>query len=203
MLCKRVRIDKTSVQLRDEFLYFFYITNYLTTPTYQIVFQTNYRRDQENLISQLEPVSTADSARKRPLEQLRSHRDIVVIFEPEIVKLLLAPATNPDTDNHQAEKLTLLLIEFSTYLAAFIEMPCHIIRRARLFIYPLLSSHPSQDMFLLFVERLQSCSSCCESDHLKSSSSYPHLYAPSRVETPSAIVRHVRRRETHVETSSP
>ena len=73
---------------------------------------------------------------------------------------LLAPATGPDAESHKAEKRTLLRMEFATFRAAFIEMPCQIIRGARRLIYRLLSWNPWQGMFLRLVERLQGCWLC-------------------------------------------
>jgi len=73
---------------------------------------------------------------------------------------LLAPATGPDAEIHKAEKRTLLRMEFATFRAAFIDMPCQIIRGARRLIYRLLSWNPWQGMFLRLVERLQGCWLC-------------------------------------------
>ncbi len=70
VLCKRVGIDKGSVRLREEFRYFFYITNDRTTPADQIVFQANDRCDQENLIAQLK---TGVHALTAPVDDLVSN----------------------------------------------------------------------------------------------------------------------------------
>ena len=161
VLCKRVGIDKGSVRLREEFLYFFYITNDRTTPADQIVFQANDRCDQENLIAQLK---TGVHALKAPVNDLASNWAYMVMaslaWSLKAWSALLAPATGPDAESHRAEKRTLLRMEFATYRAAFIEMPCQIIRGARRLIYRLLSWNPWQGMFLRLVERLQSCWLC-------------------------------------------
>ena len=161
VLCKRVGIDKGSVRLREEFRYFFYITNDRTTPADQIVFQANDRCDQENLIAQLK---TGVHALTAPVNDLVSNWAHMVMaslaWSLKAWSALLAPATGPDADSHQAEKRTLLRMEFATYRAAFIEMPCQIIRGARRLIYRLLSWNPWQGMFLRLVERLQSCWLC-------------------------------------------
>ena len=46
-------------------------------------------------------------------------------------------------------------MEFATFRAAVIEMPCQIVRTGRRLIYRLLSWNPWQGMFLRLVERLQ------------------------------------------------
>ena len=94
-------------------------------------------------------------------------------------------------------------MEFATFCAAFIEMPCQIIRGARRLIYRLLSWNPWQGMFLRLVERCRAAGCAERSDHLKSGSGCPDPYGPSSVERGSAMVRDVRGGETGVETSGP
>jgi hypothetical protein len=48
-------------------------------------------------------------------------------------------------------------MEFATYRAAVIEMPCQIVHSGKRLIYRLLSWNPWQGMFLRLVERLQGC----------------------------------------------
>ena len=62
--------------------------------------------------------------------------------------------------SHQAEKRSLLRMEFATFRAAVIEMPCQIVRGGRRLIYRLLSWNPWQGVFLRLVERLQGCWLC-------------------------------------------
>ena len=49
----------------------------------------------------------------------------------------------------------MLRMEFATFCAAFIQMPCQIVRGARRLTYRLLSWNPWQGVFLRLVERLQ------------------------------------------------
>ena len=51
-------------------------------------------------------------------------------------------------------------MEFATYLAAFIQMPCQIVRSGGRLIYRLLSWNPWQGVFLRSVERLNGCWQC-------------------------------------------
>ena len=55
---------------------------------------------------------------------------------------------------------TLLRMEFATYRAAFIQMPCQIVRGGRRLIYRMLSWNPWQGVFLRLVERLHGCWLC-------------------------------------------
>jgi hypothetical protein len=161
VLRKRVGIDKGSVRLREEVRYYFYITNDRTTPADQIVFQANDRCNQENLIAQLKSGVHSLTA---PVDNLVSNWAYMVMaslaWSLKAWSALLAPATGPDAESLRAEKRTVLRMEFATFRAAFIEMPCQIIRGARRLIYRLLSWNPWQGMFLRLVERLQGCWLC-------------------------------------------
>jgi hypothetical protein len=53
VLRKRLGIDQGSVRLREEYRYFFFITNDRDTPADELVLKANDRGDQENLIAQL------------------------------------------------------------------------------------------------------------------------------------------------------
>ena len=59
-----------------------------------------------------------------------------------------------------AEKQTLLRMEFRTFCAAMIELPCQIVRGSRRLVYRLLSWNPWQSVFLRLVERLNSAWLC-------------------------------------------
>src|ERR1700704_457551 len=70
---------------------------------------------------------------------------------------LLVPVSPRHEARHAAERRTLLRMEFATYRAAFLEMPCQIVRGGRRWIYRLLSWKPWQGVFLRLVERLHAC----------------------------------------------
>jgi hypothetical protein len=69
---------------------------------------------------------------------------------------LLLPAEPRHAKEHRAEKQKLLRMEFATFRAAVIELPCQIVRSGGRLIYRLLSWTPWQGAFLRLVERLQS-----------------------------------------------
>jgi hypothetical protein len=73
---------------------------------------------------------------------------------------LLVPETPRHAEAHRAEKQTLLRMEFRTFCAAMIEMPCQIVRGSRRLVYRLLSWNPWQGVFLRLVERLNSAWLC-------------------------------------------
>ena len=161
VLRKRLARDKGQMRLFEEYRYFFFITNDRTTPTDQIVFQANDRCDQENLIAQLKGGVHALST---PVDDLVSNWAYMVMaslaWSLKAWSALLVPVSPRHQTKHTAEKRTLLRMEFATYCAALIQMPCQIVRGGRRLIYRLLSWNPWQGVFLRLVERLQACRLC-------------------------------------------
>jgi hypothetical protein len=161
VLRKRLGIDKGDVRLREEYRYFFYITNDRTSPAETVVFQANDRCDQENLIAQLK---SGVHALTTPVDDLVSNWAYMVMaalaWSLKAWSALLVPVTPRHGEKHRAEKRSWLRMEFTTFRAAVIEMPCQIIRSGGRLIYRLLSWNPWQGVFLRLVERLHGCWLC-------------------------------------------
>ena len=158
VLRKRLGIDKGSVRVREEIRYLFFITNDRTTPADEIVFQANDRCNQENLIAQLKSGVKALAA---PVDNLVSNWAYMVMaslaWSLKAWAALLVPEEPRHAQTHRAEKRSLLRMEFATFRAAMIEIPCQIVRSGRRLIYRLLSWNPWQGAFLRLVERLNGC----------------------------------------------
>ena len=156
VLRKRLGIDKGGVRLREEYRYFFFITNDRATPTDQIVLKANDRCDQENVIAQLKG---GVHALTTPVDNLVSNWAYMVMaslaWTLKAWAALLLPEEPRQAAEHRAEKHALLRMEFATFRAAVIELPCQIVRSGRRWIYRLLSWTPWQGAFLRLVERLQ------------------------------------------------
>ena len=56
---------------------------------------------------------------------------------------------------HRDEKHTVLVMEFKTFVNAFIRLPCQIVRTGRQLIYRLLSWNPWQHLFFRTVAQLR------------------------------------------------
>ena len=129
MVRKRLGIDKGTVRVREEVRYFFYITNDRTTPADEIVFEANDRCNQENLIAQLKSGVKALTA---PVDNLVSNWAYMVMaslaWTLKAWAALLLPEEPRHAQEHRAEKRSLLRMEFATFRAAVIEMPCQIVR---------------------------------------------------------------------------
>lgn len=155
VLRKRLGIDKGQMRLFEEYRSFFYITNDRDLSAEEVVFSANDRCDQENLIAQLK---SGVHALTTPVDDLVSNWAYMVMaslaWSLKAWSALLVPVSARHAAKHRAEKRTLLRMEFATYCAAFIRMPCQIVRGGRRLIYRMLSWNPWQGVFLRLVERL-------------------------------------------------
>jgi Transposase DDE domain group 1 len=161
VLRKRLGIDKGQMRLFEEYRYFFYITNDRVTPAEQIVFSANDRCDQENLIAQLK---SGVHALTTPVDTLVSNWAYMVMaslaWNLKAWSALMVPVSPRHAARHQAERRSLLRMEFATFCAAVIQMPCQIVRGGGRLIFRLLSWNPWQGVFLRLVERLHGCWLC-------------------------------------------
>ncbi len=143
ILRKRVQVDKGQMRLFEEYRYFFYITNDRDMTAEEIVFSANDRCDQENLIAQLK---SGVRALTTPVDNLVSNWAYMVMgslaWSLKAWSALLAPVSPRHQDKHEAEKRTLLRMEFTTYRAAFLQMRCQIVRGGRRLLYRFLSWNP-------------------------------------------------------------
>jgi Transposase DDE domain group 1 len=161
VLRKRLATDRGQMRLFEEYRYFFYITNDRDLSAEGVVFLANDRCDQENLIAQLK---SGVHALTTPVDNLVSNWAYMVMaslaWSLKAWSALLVPVSPRHEAKHQAEKRTLLRMEFATYRAAFIEMPCQIVRGGGRLIYRMLSWNPWQGVFLRWVERLHASWLC-------------------------------------------
>jgi hypothetical protein len=161
VLRKRLGIDQGQLRLFEEYRYFFYITNDRTRTAEEIVFSANDRCDQENLIAQLK---SGVHALTTPVDDLVSNWAYMVMaslaWSLKAWSALLVPASPRHAAKHAEEKRRLLRMEFTTFCAALIQMPCQIVRSGGRVIYRLLSWNPWQGVFLRLVERLHGSRLC-------------------------------------------
>ncbi len=161
VLRKLLATDKSQLRLFEEYRDFFFITNDRTMTAEQVVLSANGRCNQENLIAQLKSGVGALSA---PVDSLESNWAYMVMaslaWSLKAWAALLVPESPRHAAKHRSEKQTLLRMEFRTFRAALIEMPCQIIRSSRRLVYRLLSWNPWQGVFLRLVERLNGAWPC-------------------------------------------
>ena len=115
-------------------------------------FQQGRRRIQKRLANTPGP--------ERPVPMMTASN---IHYEPASRKAwsaLLVPVAPRHRSEHQAERRTLLRMEFATYREAFLRMPCQLVRAGRRLIYRFLSWNPWQGALLRLVERLHACRLC-------------------------------------------
>jgi hypothetical protein len=161
VLRKRLATDKGQLRLFEKYRYFFFITNDRELTAQEVVLTAGQRCNQENLLSQLK---TGVHALTTPVDNLVSNWAYMVMaslaWSLKAWTALLIPETPRHVQKHRAEKKTLLGMEFQTFCAAMIQMPCQIVRGSRRLVYRLLSWNPWQGVFLRLVERLNSAWLC-------------------------------------------
>jgi hypothetical protein len=158
---KNLSVQMGQRELFPEVRYFFYLTNDRTTPADELVRKANRRCNQENLIEQLK---NGVHALTGPLDSLQSNWAYMVMaslaWTLKAWSALLLPETGRWAEKHLQEKRRLLRMEFTTFVNAFIQLPCQIVRMSRQIVYRLLSWNPWQHVFLRLIERLHGRQLC-------------------------------------------
>jgi hypothetical protein len=154
---KNISKEKGELRLFDEIRYFFYITNDWVSDAAEIVFCANERCDQENLLAQLHSGCRALTA---PVDNLWSNWAYMVMTAlawdlKAWWALLLPEGRGQHQDAYRADKLWVLGLEFKTFVQAFVQLPCQIVRSGRRLLYRLLSWNPYQPLFFRLVRVLR------------------------------------------------
>ena len=161
VLRKRLGIDKGSVRVREEYRYFFFITNDRAAAADELVLEANGRCDQENVIAQLKG---GVPALKATADDLVSNWAYMVMaslaWTLKAWAALLLPEEPGHAEEHRAERRSWLRMEFATFRAAVIELPCQVVRGGGRLIFRLMSWNPWQGALLRLVERLRVCWLC-------------------------------------------
>jgi hypothetical protein len=153
---KNLSVEKGERVLFDDIRYFFYLTNDWGTPAEEIVLLANDRCNQENLIAQLKG---GVNALNIPVDNLVSNWAYMVMaslaWTLKAWFALSLPEDGRWAARHQAEKQSVLRMEFKGFVNAFMRLPCQIVRGGRRVVYRLLAWNPWQHVFLRGVEALQ------------------------------------------------
>ncbi len=155
VLRKNLSIEKGEKELFDDLRYFFYITNKSALSASEVVFESNDRCNQENLIEQLK---NGVRALNMPVDNLVSNWAYMVMaslaWSLKAWFALLLPEEGRWGDKYKAEKAQVIGMEFKKFVNAFVRIPAQVIRAGRRIIFRLLSWNPFQHIFFRLVERL-------------------------------------------------
>ena len=131
VLRKNLTVMKGERRLFDDVRYFFYITNIETMSAPEIVFFSNDRCNQENLIQQLK---NGLNAIRAPVGDLVSNWAYMVIVSLAwTLKAWFALLVRAARDRDK-----LLAMEFRTFVNALVRIPCQIVKTGRQLIYRVL-----------------------------------------------------------------
>jgi hypothetical protein len=148
-LRKNITVEKGELALFDEIRYHFYITNDREMSAAQVVFESNQRCNQENLIEQLKNGARALHA---PVNTLNSNWAYMVSASiawslKAWAALLLRVSPRWKAKQHR-EQLLILRMDFRGFINQFIRIPAQIIQTGRRVIFRLIGFSPQ--MHLLF-----------------------------------------------------
>lgn len=149
---KNISVERGDTALFDEIRYFFYITNDRDLEPHEVVAEARHRCDQENLIQQLK---TGIRALHAPVNTLVANWAYMVMaslaWSLKAWFGLRLPISPRWRSRHEAERQSILRMDFRTFQQRLIFVPAQIIRGARRLTYRLLGWTPSIDVLLRFL----------------------------------------------------
>lgn len=152
-LRKNLSIEKGEATLFDDIRYFFYITNDREMTCSEVVQEARHRCNQENLIAQLKGGVRALHA---PVNTLHANWAYMVMaalaWSLKAWIALLVPVCSRWAATHLEQRRRLLTMDFRTFVAAIIHIPCQIIRAARRIRYRVLAWNEWQPAFFRLLD---------------------------------------------------
>jgi hypothetical protein len=161
ILRKSLRVEKGQLELFDDVRYFFYVTSDREASAADIVFESNARCHQENLIEQLK---NGVRALKMPVDNLVSNWAYMVMaslaWTLKAWFALLLPQEGRWQRKHKTEKNHVLRMKFRAFLNAFVRIPVQLVKSGRRLVFRLLGWNRYQHIFLRAVERFDGLLLC-------------------------------------------
>jgi hypothetical protein len=143
VLRKLIEEERGQLSVGTNFRFFFYVTNDRHLTQDQVIAEANGRCDQENIIEQLKNGVRALHA---PLNTLEANWAYMVIaslaWSIKAWCALLLPVARRFREQHQAEQLRLLRMDFRSFVQRFVLIAAQVIRRSRRLIFRLLAWRP-------------------------------------------------------------
>ncbi len=152
-LRKNITVERGDLALFDEIRYFFYITNDRVMSPAEVVFESNQRCNQENLIEQLKNGVRALHA---PVNNLYANWAYMVTaslaWSLKAWAALLIPLSPRWRARHGEQQRRLLRMKFRGFVERIIRIPAQIIRTGRRIVYRLIDHSSDLDLFLRLLD---------------------------------------------------
>jgi hypothetical protein len=137
---KTLSVEEGQIALFEMVRYFFYITNDWTLGADEVVYEARHRCNQENLIDQLKNGLPALHAPVNTLDANWAYMVMTALaWNLKLWLALLLPVSPRWRAAHEQERQRLLTMEFRTFVAAMINIPCQIIKAGRRIVYRVLA----------------------------------------------------------------
>lgn len=156
-----VALRKTIVEERGQrclgetHRYFFYVTNDRAMTCEQVVFESNDRCNQENLIDQLKNQVRALHA---PLNTLEANWAYMIIaslaWSLKAWFAMLTPVAPRWRERHEQDRERVLRMDFRSFVQRFVLVPAQILRTGRQLVYRLLAWRPDLPIFFRLLDAL-------------------------------------------------
>jgi hypothetical protein len=131
-LRKNLSVERGEDVLFEQYRYFFYITNDWDMTADQVVAEARSRCNQENLIAQLKGGVRALHAPVNTLVANWAYMTMASLaWSLKAWCALRLPITPRWAVQHNEQRRRLLTMDFATFLQAFIEIPCQVVKAAR------------------------------------------------------------------------
>jgi len=131
-LRKNLSVERGEDVLFEQYRYFFYITNDWDMTADQVVAEARSRCNQENLIAQLKGGVRALHAPVNTLNANWAYMTMASLaWSLKAWCALLLPISPRWAVQHNEQRRRLLTMDFRTFLQAFIEIPCQVVKGAR------------------------------------------------------------------------
>ena len=154
-LRKNVSVERGENVLFCQYRYFFYITNDWDLTADEVINQARQRCNQENLISQLKSGVRALHAPVNTLCANWAYMTMAALaWSLKAWCALLLPVTPRWAEHHHEQRRRLLTMDFRTFLAAFINIPCQILTTGRRIRWRVLAYNPWLAAFFRLLDTL-------------------------------------------------
>lgn len=154
-LRKNISVERGDNVLFEEYRYFFYITNDSDLTADQVIGEARQRCNQENLIAQLKSGVRALHAPVNTLNANWAYMTMASIaWTLKAWCALLLPISARWAARHNQQRRRLLTMEFRTFRAAYIDIPCQIVKGARAVRWRIQTWNPSLGIFFRLLDGL-------------------------------------------------